>query len=233
MEDQNTSPRRKSEFSLEPSRALSDFLAFLGGFHVDREKSKAADWALVLATLLAVLAAGYSAVLFFGQLREARRNTDAVVRNFIIDERPWVEPQIDTLNYPPEPILAWSVRLKNAGKTAAKRIYVKFAAVPRDKFVIEESYLYQQPKLKAAPGMSSDYIPVLAPNTTSVDSLDYAFGAVPKTTKTFIFIGRIDYSDAFEKEHWVNFCYWFDVDSRQIEAGCNYHQDENTEGDNS
>jgi hypothetical protein len=55
-----------------------------------REQSKAADWALVVVSCLAVVAAIWSAFIFQGQLTEARNATKAAQEQLETMDRPWV-----------------------------------------------------------------------------------------------------------------------------------------------
>jgi hypothetical protein len=66
-----TSPH-KHDFTATPSEVLRYFLVCLRGFHKDREKSKAADWATV-------------------GLKEPQRSTNAAITNSQMDERAWFE----------------------------------------------------------------------------------------------------------------------------------------------
>ncbi len=55
-----------------------------------RERSKAADWALVVVSCLAVVGAIWSAFIFQGQLTEARNATKAAQEQLETMDRPWV-----------------------------------------------------------------------------------------------------------------------------------------------
>jgi len=75
---------RKHEFSPPPSEVLHRFLVWLRGFHKDRERSNAADWAMVVLTALGLIVAVASAVFIYLQLRDGQKN-------FMLDERAWIE----------------------------------------------------------------------------------------------------------------------------------------------
>lgn len=137
--NQMTTPD-KPEFLPTSSGVLTYLLVWLRGFHVDREKSKAADWAMVVLTFFTLLAAALSAVYLRGQLNEnqkttqaalkqvdeARRNTDATVRNFEIDERAWMEVEIARHRGSMEVAMQqYDLVLTNMGKTVARGVSLK------------------------------------------------------------------------------------------------------------
>jgi hypothetical protein len=145
---------RKHQFSPTPSQVLRYFLIWLRGFHRDREKSKAADWAMVVLTLSTLVAAIVSAVYLRGQLietqkttkaalaqveearrsadatlaqvQEARKNTDAATHDFKVDERAWVE--IEIAKHPPisnSAVILFDIVPKNVGKTVARGVSLR------------------------------------------------------------------------------------------------------------
>ena len=105
---------------------LRYLLVWLRGFHRGREKAKATDWAMVILTFLATVAAFVSAWLFQAQLTEARRT-------FRLDERAWLEleptqPQSSPAKLGAVPEYKYEILVKNVGKTAARSVTLKLAA---------------------------------------------------------------------------------------------------------
>ena len=101
-----------------------------------RERSKAADWALVTLTIGIAIAAFWSACIFQGQLTEARRLTE-------ISERPWLSVEIFPLSgiswiegAPPaselndSPFMKLKVSIKNVGKSIAKDVQIDAKMIP-------------------------------------------------------------------------------------------------------
>jgi hypothetical protein len=71
----------------------SEFIVWLRQWwDAPREKSKAADWALVALTVLIAVAAFWSAWIFQGQLSQAREATRLVERQWNEQQRAWVGP---------------------------------------------------------------------------------------------------------------------------------------------
>jgi hypothetical protein len=79
--------REDTEYFPTASQVLRCLVVWLHGFHLDREKPKFTDWLTVILTLLVAIAAFMSALIFQGQLDEARKSTRLSVRPWIgLDE---------------------------------------------------------------------------------------------------------------------------------------------------
>jgi hypothetical protein len=186
-----------------------------------REKSKAADWMLVVLTVLIAGAAFWSAFIFRNQLHDTSEA-------FRIDERAWVglEPikaipvaartkKIGAaFNYP--------IYIRNFGKTVARDVQLRAArSGPQSSITMgdnAERIKWTQEKLLTGAVPSASDIPtgnpvpkVLAPNTTSPVPITL-YGQEPqyfsKDEWVSYIIGRIDYTDAFGVPHWVKFCFF-------------------------
>jgi hypothetical protein len=93
-----------------------------------RERSKTADWAMVVVTMLAVTAAIWSALIFQSQLTEARNATKAAQEQLETMDRPWV-----SITLVPNGPLAFTsdglnvnlhVHLENIGRGVANNVTI-------------------------------------------------------------------------------------------------------------
>jgi hypothetical protein len=145
-----TSPE-SHEFSREPSQMLRCVVRWLRGFHLDRERSKAADWALVILTFFTVIAAVVSAWFFQQQLVEARRSTDAAIHNFTVDERAWVElePIKGTLSSPRTAKIgagfSYPIYIRNVGKNVARDVRLRASRTCRRLKLESSAQLFKVP----------------------------------------------------------------------------------------
>jgi hypothetical protein len=240
-----TTSREGHEFSPEPSLVLRYFLRWLRGFHLDRERSKAADWAMVVLTVFAVVAAFGSAWLFELQLFDARRSTDATIHNFMVDERAWVELEAikgTLLSAGSAKIGAgftYPIYVHNVGKTVARDVKLRASRNGSQSSISmgdnADSLARIQDKLLLGKIPSAADIPitiatptVLAPNSTSpVPAI--LIGQEPRyyTNDEWVsyIIGRIDYADEFGIPHWLKFCF-FVADAKGNLGNCKVGNDE-------
>jgi hypothetical protein len=246
-----TSPR-KHEFSPMPSEVLRYFRAWLRGFHRDREKSKAADWAMVGLTALGLIAAGISAVFVYLQLRDAQDN-------FRVDERAWIELEPIKLTESNTPIpgfpkaphtgLKFEIRPKNVGKTVAREIDLKAIAVDgpeslahdarelaetQDQFFMGQ--IHSWPDNVALTPPKTPTLRVLAPGAVAPVPLE-VLARPPREAKpdsenpqeqvrrVWYIIGRIDYLDEFSVNHAMKFCYFVTNDKGALDI-CEYGNEE-------
>lgn len=217
-----TVTRQSQDLSPEPSLFLRYFLAWLRGFHLDRERSKAADWVMVVLTFFTLLAAAVSAIYFQKQLTEARRSTNAAIRNFMLDERAWILPDIKISEYKDVSgkYINYTVGVKNIGKTVGRDVVMTVDAVSADQFDIKTIPSYQQPAPVAGGGTL--LIPIIAPNSSAVETVDYPIheGQIKASmTKRDYILGRIDYKDEFKDPHWLTYCFIVRMDLPQLN-GC-------------
>jgi len=195
---------------------LRYFLVWLRGFHKDRERSKAADWVIVALTFCTLVAAGYSALLFYRQLREAQRSTNAAIENFMVDERAWIEldPILKSgkaFRAGDAKVFKYELRPKNIGKTVAREVSMDMDTIKglytkeivsqalRNLLPVETAVMVNgKVVLALKPAMPS----VLAPNMGApVPAL-----AIVNTNECCL-VGRITYVDVFQVPHWMTFCY--------------------------
>lgn len=218
------SPARKHEFSMTPSEVLRYFLVllrkFLRGFHLDREKSKAADWAMFGVTALGLIAAVASAIFLYMQLRDAQDN-------FKVDERAWIQlepikpPSISVDKDTGVASVTYELSLKNIGKTVARHARFHVAFVPASGLIGESDIVSRQEALAnedypvaesgGAPHKQFQSKPnrwletVIGPGATT--PLPFRVSTDNRTTSTQLLLGHIDYTDEFDVPHWSRFCY--------------------------
>jgi len=210
---------------------LEAFIGWLRGFHLDREKSKAADWALVVFTALGLFAAAYSALLVYRQLKDGQAN-------FMLDERAWIE--LEPMK-PPKVVkdkdgtisLFYKLNLKNVGKTVASATRLHAGFLGRDAAFIgdERRIKAEQDKLanedretQAEVERKMDqfegkvnkqrklniehwFQTVIAPGAESTvpEEMWTEYPTVgPNET---YFVGHLSYDDLFRVHHWLRFCY--------------------------
>jgi len=237
-----TNTSKSHEFSPQPSEVLRYLLVWLRGLHHTRgeskasdsarEKSKASDWAMVGLTALGLVAAGFSAVFLYTQLKEAQRSTDAGITNFMLDERAWIqlEPikpgktsRPGILSHGPVSVFEFPLYLRNVGKTIAINTVLRAAMMSAnyDFLTGEKMILSVQDSLKDVDAtVKPAFSAVVAPNTTtplitSLTTNDYIRG------KSQFLLGVIDYDDEFENHHWLRFCYFIDEHSGELSV-CGY-----------
>lgn len=238
---------RKHEFSPTPSEVLRYFLVWFRGFHRDREKSKAADWAMVGLTFFTLVAAIVSAWFFQAQLVEARNSTDATRNDFRVDERAWIELEIK-----PDQKGRYRIYPKNIGKTVARNIVTRIVSTKSISLFVSPARIacYQRymtdeaiREAEGEPGEETCGDPqewtekeievsnprVLAPNETSPVPVYQKWESPPAKFPPYVFIGRVDYLDAFNIPHWRTFCLWTN-ERGEFADTCN---DGNQEDDNS
>jgi hypothetical protein len=235
-----TAPR-KHEFSPTPSEVLRYFLVWLRGFHKDREKSKAADWAMVGLTALGLIAAVASAIFLYMQLRDAQDN-------FRIDERAWVELEpINVIHRDGRKVYEFFP--KNVGKTVAHDVRMKLVHFPAYAYKIQNSEIdcihrvleqtassrpdtmgemremldktggmpscnwFVRGVYQGAPDTENQRIPsVIADNEKVITpSVVYIVEPLPDRQAP-VFVGRIDYVDSFGIPHWKKFCIYEELD---------------------
>jgi hypothetical protein len=244
----------KHEFSSTPSEVLRYFVVWLHGFHRDREKSKAADWAMVVLTFLTVVAAIASAWLFEAQLKEARRSTDAAIQNFKLDERAWIE--IEAINparvepHATEKRIAYryEFRVKNVGKTVASRVFMTLERVSfkdpvgyNEKKILEaiesigqSAEIGETAEGKVTTALQSSVPRILAPNTSApVPALIVAYvpiksasaGLSPIKHDYDYIVGAVYYYDVFQVAHSLSFCYIVSDDQGSLRS-CIFGNDE-------
>lgn len=220
--------REGQEFSLEPSEVLRCVVEWLRGFHLDRERSKAADWAMVILTIFAVIAAIVSAWFFQEQLIEARRSTNAAIHNFRVDERAWVELEsIKGMLKSPRTAkvgtgFSYPIHVRNVGKTVARDVQFKATRIATQSSIMmgdnAQSLAWTQDKLLLGKVPTASEIPitistpsVLAPNSASpAPAILYGEEPriFPKDEWVSYLIGRVDYADEFGVRHWLKFCFF-------------------------
>jgi hypothetical protein len=223
-----TTSREGREFSPEPSEVLRCVIEWLRGFHVDRERSKAADWAMVSLTVFAVIAAIVSAWFFQEQLVEARRSTDAAIHNFTVDERAWVElePIKGTVKSPRTAKIgagfSYPVYVRNVGKTVARDVRFRASRIGSQSSLTmgdnAQSLAWTQDKLLLGkvPTASDIPITIATPNVLAPNSVSPAPAILygqerqpfPKDEWVSYLIGRVDYTDEFGIPHWLKFCFF-------------------------
>lgn len=162
---------------------------------------------------------------------------------FRVDERAWVEiekvEKIDT--FPPDPpfatIFKYSFSVKNFGKTVAKDVRIRLdnmngeTAFESNQRAIR---MYQDSLWRDGKSGRRIVTPDKPGPQTIVPSGAftipvYSVGQEPtqsggKFTYGFM-LGRIDYTDAFETNHWVRFCFMI-VNSKGELGHCQYGNDE-------
>jgi hypothetical protein len=226
--------RRQHDLSPTPSEVLRYFLVWLRGFHLDRERSKAADWAMVGLTLFALGAAIFSAWYLEQQVKDARQATNAAIKNFQMDERAWVEldgkPKVaqsrkvegQAILGPSEQVVfAYDINFRNVGKTLAKNVVVYAGFYSSDLPFQDESKKIDAfvkglpPKLNLA--IMPPNVPVQVPRTEEVPNSVTDIRPKPSLAKKGIritqlsgsyLVGLIVYQEEFqEKPHHLEFCF--------------------------
>ncbi len=230
--------RTKHDLTAEPSEVLRYFRVCLRAWSrrlekpnkskAPRERSKAADWALVCVTLLAAL-------FVVVQIRDARSS-------FNLEERAWVEVEsikketgaLSNYGVPSYPV-SFDIIAKNYGKTQAHDFVMKVASIDGDyktdaeqlgcvggmlvsnegndkifdhPFPSDPAFLpmgtctdrYQEWALKKA------ILPPLIQGNATQEYILYSQTSVTMA-KTFVIVGRIEYVDLFGFHHWRTFCY--------------------------
>jgi hypothetical protein len=199
-----TVPHPKHEFSPTPSEVLRFVRVYLRRSSAQgRQKSKAADWAMVALTFLTATAAFVSAWLFQAQLTDARKS-------FRVDERAWIEVDI-VPDAKPEPTApkAFNFRVypKNIGKTVARNVSFGLITtggindVRNDPKGVAALLDNAKRSAKGRPAWA-----VFAPNITT--PVGYMFQGEARTIDSFFFvIGYVEYLDEFHVFHWKTFCF--------------------------
>jgi hypothetical protein len=240
---------RKHDFSPTPSEVLRYFIVWLRGFHRDREKSKVADWAMVLVTAL-------GAVFVVVQIRDTKTS-------FKFDERARVELESVSVVNQPLGIVApfgkvydktYEVYPKNVGKTFARKVKMKAVSFATIVNLMEPSAIecvlgLLKPETTEAnvvdvfdhsTGICRDVAesrlhdfgrmvisPVLAPDEKSLtpyvleshESWKKYDEKNPKTWQQDVLVGRIDYVDEFDVSHWKTFCIYHVAQKAEGETG--------------
>lgn len=222
---------REHDSSPTPSKALRYFLVWLRGFHRDRERSKAAEWAMVVLTALGLIAAGISAVFVYLQLRDAQNN-------FKVDERAWVElePLEGTLDSPRTPNMndadfSYPIHIRNVGKTVARDVEVRgiddvsqnLTTMGSDAnwvaWVQDQLLLGKVSNTKGILITDISVPTVLVPNSSTATPATL-FGAEPQASMTHQYVsylvGRVDYADEFGVRHWLKFCFFVADDKGRL-----------------
>lgn len=212
---------------------------------VPRERSKAADWAVVILTVLLAIAAFWSAFLFQGQLTEARKAGDLASESFRMDERAWIvlEKVNPTLTAPANAKFPASfnceISLRNVGKTVATNVEVKAQSIfsaggfgdHADGVRNTQDHLLAD--ITKPPGSSLGPPPnpvpkMLAPNSTSPVPFKLGCNAPQSFSSGFQWmnydIGRVDYCDQFRVKHWLKFCFYV-ANARGELWNCQYGND--------
>jgi hypothetical protein len=246
MEEQNQQPS-----PTEPSRVLETILKWFHDFHIDREKSKAADWAIFLVTTLGMVAAFASAVFLEIQIQDTRRS-------FKLDERAWIE--LETINViHQERQKVYEFYPKNVGKTVAHDVEMKltnFVAEPGSlpNSVIDCIHWVWQPNAsisktqkverttgtKWCNGVAQDElsgvarvkegrIPSVIAQNEKVITPWVVFTIEPLLEREAnFFVGRIDYVDNFGIAHWKKFCIYEEL-NEFLSCKTGNEEDENPE----
>jgi len=180
----------------------------------------------VLATSLTVVAISVQACIFYGQLREMKKSTDAATKaanaaeasvkqaseTAHLDQRAWVGPIHADGNLPAEVDKDFliSIQIKNSGKTFAKKVGVKWHTYPARKQEIPDF----EKEMTSVPSETLNSVGLLPPQGES--SIRVRCGPItPKAVldvfrsdeiRYFIF-GKITYVDVFDCPHWTTFCY--------------------------
>jgi len=227
-DERESSMEERPESSPEPSLVLERMLEWFRGFHLDREKSKAADWAMVVVTAL-------GAVLVALQIRDTRAS-------FKVDERARVELESvnkvkRTFQLVGGPIITdetYELYPKNVGKTLARKVVMKAVAFPAVVKLMEasdieciEGLLKPDARvveiLNRSAGLCRDVAsrqvsdfgsavipPVLAPEEKSITPYVLRSSGKGNTPVAVagsdVIVGRIDYLDEFGGNHWKTFC---------------------------
>jgi hypothetical protein len=244
-EEPATAPQdsSKGDHNPTPAEVVAAILRSLR--HYCSAKRKASRWidvAGLIVNVLIAVAAFYSAWLFQGQLKEARRASDTTTRQFMQDERAWVEIE------PIKPMLLDSapkfgatftcdIYPKNVGKTVATDVVVKANSVGsseelgnsrsmmangQNKYLLDE---FTEMGTGNPVHVPQNPVPkVLAPNTTSAAPFRLTCQE-PGNGMIHYLIGRIDYCDQFQVKHWLKFCY-FVVNARGEIWNCQEGNDE-------
>jgi hypothetical protein len=165
------------------------------------------------------------------KLAQQARDTETFFRT---DERAWIEiGKIETAVYPPSPPFGTTFKFgifpKNYGKTVAHdvRIHINNIDVAGS-FDNRHAIRGLQDQLFHEGGPNKPGPQTIAPEEVSTVPV-FAGGQEPKRYgNTFIYtflIGRIDYRDVFNVNHWMRFCYM--VTNARGELGhCTYGNDD-------
>jgi len=207
---------------------------------------------MVVLTLLIAAAAFWSALVFQGQLTEARRATNLTSESFRIDERAWIEiepikPALLSQDAKFGATFTCDIYPKNAGKTVARDIVVNAHDLGAMEGFGSDAAALRSTQEKMLLGkfremgsnnpviLPRNLVPkVLAPNSVS----PVPFRLTCQEPQRFAdghqsihyLVGRIDYCDQFLVKHWLKFCF-FVVNARGEVWACQEGNDEdrNTE----
>jgi hypothetical protein len=222
MENSADVANNNREFSPQPSEVLKSFCEWLHGFHNNREKSKAADWALVLLTFLTAVAAFVSAWLFQAQLTEQRRS-------YRLDERAWVEIEPVKAQNIEGKRFDFSIIPKNIGKTAARNVSFRVAAgssvedeADDEKELAFERERFEKELKKELKASKSGN--VLVPNSEPPVPLNFR-GHARGEKNFYTVVGLFNYVDQFDVPHWKTFCLSATEKPGELEY-CTYGNDE-------
>jgi hypothetical protein len=165
----------------------------------------------------------------------AQHSLDTTIDSFRIDERAWIElGTIKPLRLlavsQPFAIYTYEIYPKNIGKTQARNITIRTPEGSSGPWIMAESkgaieHLQQQfarlppiPGPRTLGGGETSPVPiVLAASAPMVTQ-----GKVPYYS---FFVGKIDYTDAFDIQHWITYCYVV-YDAQGELKNCKYGNDE-------
>lgn len=203
------------------------------------DRPKWTDVVIALLTVAVAATAIMSAWVFQGQLKEARRTTRISLESFRVDQRAWIEiqPSQPTLKSPASDrfgaLFTYNIFPKNVGKTAAYDITAKATrGAPMSALALgdnaDEIASHQRMLQANALGMPEDFIfrrvpRMLGPGEISNAPFDM-YGQEPQKGFYQFLIGRVDYADAFQVQHWVTFCF-FIADGKGKIQYCKYGND--------
>jgi hypothetical protein len=221
----------------EVLRLVAQWLRHRLGISV--EKPKWTEVVTAVLTVILAIAAIVSAWLFQGQLTEARKTTRISLESFRVDQRAWIEiqPSQPTLKSPASDpfgaLFIYNIFPRNVGKTAAYDIVATATrGAPMSALSLgdnaDEIASHQRMLQGNHFGMPDDLIfrrvpRMLGPGDVSDAPFDM-YGQEPQKGLYQFLIGRVDYSDAFQIQHWVTFCF-FIADGKGNIQYCKYGND--------
>lgn len=255
--DSNETPEhkaRETDNSPTPSAVLEAALIWLRSFwNAPRQKSKWTEIVTVVLTLGIAVAAFWSAFIFQGQLKEARKATNSVSDSFRIDERAWIEIEpITPIQISKEDAtfsagFICNIYPKNVGRTVARDVVVKaqdmggmedFGRNAEAMRATQDKMLlggFKEMGTNKPVIVPSNPVPkVLAPNSVSPAPFRLTCQApqhFPDGHQALHYmVGRIDYCDQFQIKHWLKFCFYV-VNARGEVWTCQEGNDEDANGE--
>jgi hypothetical protein len=188
-----------------------------------------AEWTMAILTLLGIVIALLTGLIFYLQLDEMR-----------IDERAWIGVHIDPVKLAVNEVPGGKLQVANIGKTPAKRVVVlsiieviksteapDFGSPTKISHVLHKAYLGD-----LYPNDHTDIdLPRNDVNSVNIPLTSTEYSDLIGGQSYVAIYGHVWYQDVFKKQHDRVFCYWFPYGpsgSQYTTGTCTEH---NTEDD--